>query len=186
MQSTSTPGHGRLWAYAGLWLFFAYQYVQALRFDPEEGTTFFINVLHFLQFGVHEISHLAVMLLPALLVAMAGSFGETAFTVLVVVAALRKKAYFWAVFGLFWVMLALRSTGRYMADAEVQALPLLGPGDDPQHDWNVAFGELGWLGASDAIGGVVSFLGAVVGLGGLLLGLAVICSLAISLRKPAG
>jgi hypothetical protein len=183
MQNTSTYGRTRLWRYIGLWLFFVYQFVQALRFQPEMDTTYFISALHFLQFGVHEISHLAVALLPALLVAMAGSIGETAFTVLIVAAALRKKAYFWTVFGLFWVMLALRSTGRYMADAEEQSLQLMGPGPDPTHDWNFAFGELGWLGASNFIGGAVSLLGAVAGLAGLILGLAVIFSLSISLRK---
>ena len=68
-------------------------------------------------------------------------------------------------------MLALRSVGRYMADARAQTLPLIGPGESVQHDWHYIFAQLGWLQADVVLGSIVQGLGILIGAGALLFGL---------------
>lgn len=56
----------------------------------------------------------------------------------------------------FWFFENFPYIGRYMADARVQALPLVGAGD---HDWEILFGRWGLLLQDKAIGGMMNFLG---------------------------
>lgn len=160
-----------LWTYVCLWLFFVYLYVLIVQFQVEESSNLFIGGLYFVEFGVHEASHLAVAFLPSILVAAAGSFGEIVFTVLIVFAAWKAKSYFAVIFGTLWVALAMNSVGRYMADARAQQLPLIGPGETVQHDWNFVFAQLGWLNADMIIGTTVRGLGDLIGLIALGFGL---------------
>lgn len=162
-----------LWLYIVLWLFFAYLYVVILSYRAEASDNLVLSALYLVEFGVHEISHLVVAFLPPVLVAAAGSAGEVTFTWLIVWAAVKARS-FSVVFGLLWVMLAMHNVGRYMADAQVMQLPLVGPGENVKHDWNFVFGQLGWLPACVAIGNTVAVLGAIIGALGLLLGLALI------------
>lgn len=164
------------WLYGLLLLFFIYLYIQILGFRHGEVMNPIITGLYFVQFGVHEASHLVVMFLPQILVAMAGSIGEVLFPILIVIASLRAKAYFAMIFGLLWLGLALRSVGLYMADARAQAIPIIGPGQNVHHDWNYVFGELGWLGADTVIGGTVQAVGAIIGALALVYGLMLVAS----------
>lgn len=162
------------WLYIAGWVFFAYLFWQILWFDVAMNTNILVGGMYFVQFGVHEASHLAVMFLPSLLVALAGSVGEIAFTSLILFACIKYKSYFAAIFASLWLMLALRSVGRYMADARAQAMPLIGPGESVQHDWAYIFGQLGWLQADTIIGGVTQGLGVLIGIAALLAGAAMI------------
>jgi hypothetical protein len=74
------------------------------------------------------------------------------------------------VFAGLWLMLAMNSAGRYMADARSQLLPLIGPGEVVKHDWNYVFGQLGWLNADTFIGGSVRLIGDGIGVMVLLFG----------------
>lgn len=160
-----------LWAYVCLWLFFVYLYVQIVQFQVDQSSNLFIGGLYFVEFGVHEASHLVAAFLPSLLVAAAGSFGEIAFTALIILAAWKAKSYFAMIFGALWMALAMNSVGRYMADARAQIIPLIGPGETVQHDWNFVFGQLGWLNADTIIGTTVRFTGDAIGLIALGFGL---------------
>ncbi len=160
-----------LWTYVCLWLFFVYLYVFIVQFQVEQSSNLLIGGLYFIEFGVHEASHLAVAFLPSIFVAAAGSFGEIAFTLLIVFAAWKAKSYFAVIFGALWVALAMNSVGRYMADARAQQLPLIGPGETVQHDWNFVFTQLGWLNADTIIGTTVRGLGDLIGLVALGFGL---------------
>lgn len=157
--------------YGFTWLFFVYLFFQILDFKAEQSNNLLLSGLYFIEFGVHEASHIVVSFLPSILVAAAGSIGEMSFTWLFLFATLKEKSYFASVFASLWVMLAMHSAGRYMADARSQLLPLIGPGDTVKHDWNYVFGQLGWLRADTAIGGTVSMIGTVFGAAGLLFGL---------------
>lgn len=174
MKSASSLLPLPTWLYVAGWVLFAYLWWQILWFDVETNTNMLVGGMYFVQFGVHEASHPVVMFLPGLLVAMAGPVGEIAFTVLLLWACLRYKSYFAAVFAALWLMLALRSVGRYMADARTQALPLIGPGETVQHDWHYIFGQLGWLQADTILGGMVQGLGVLIGTAALLAGAAMI------------
>ena len=136
-------------------------------FQLESSNNILLSGLYRVEFGVHEVSHLIFAFLPAIYVALAGSVGEIAFTVLLLFATLKGKAYFAAVFAGLWIMLAMHNVGRYMADARSMALPLVGPGGAPKHDWNFIFGELGWLNYDTAIGGTVILFGTLIGALGL-------------------
>jgi len=164
--------------YIPLWLLFAYMFIRIIGFKAESSSGILLGPLYFIEFGVHEASHIIVGFLPAILVAAAGSFGEMTFTWLIVLAAWRKKAYYWMIFGLLWVMLSMNSAGRYMADAVPQKLPLVGPGPDPQHDWHFVFSHLHWLPASVFIGDTVRVVGDIAGLAGLALGFWIIIVIA--------
>lgn len=154
-----------------LWLFFVYLYWQILHFYQGNITNPILAGMYLVQFGVHEVSHIIFSFLPAVLTAAAGSFGEVAFTILIVIAAVRAKSYWALVFGLLWLMMAFISMGNYMADARAQAMPLAGPSPDPVHDWNFVFGELNWLNYDTTIGMVMKVIGWIAGAMGLLIGL---------------
>lgn len=154
-----------------LWLFFVYLYIQILGFYQGNITNPILGGMYFIQFGVHEVSHLVFMFLPPILTAAAGSLSEIVFTSLIVVAAIKGKSYWAVVFGLLWVMMAFISMGNYMADARAQLMPLAGPSPDPVHDWSFVFGELGWLSADVAIGTTMKVIGWIIGAFALLFGL---------------
>lgn len=160
-----------LWVYGVAWAFFVYLFISILSFRAEDSHNIIVSGMYFVDFGVHEASHIVCGFLPAIAVAAAGSVGEVTFTLLLLFATLKTRAYFAAVFAGIWVMLGFMSTGRYMADARAQLLPLIGPGETVQHDWHFVFSQLGWLNADTAIGGTVSVLGIIIGALSLLFGL---------------
>lgn len=166
------PQHkSRLVWHVLLWLFFAYLFTQILGFNQGNIGNPILGGMYFVEFGVHEAGHIVFGFLPQLWVAAAGSLSEVTFTVLLVVATLRAKSYWAAIFAILWFMLAMNSAGTYMADARAQLLPLIGAGPDPQHDWHFVFGQLGWLGADIAIGTTVKVVGDIAGAAALLFGL---------------
>jgi hypothetical protein len=172
-MNTSQPKFMPLptWLYIAGWLFFLYLFVSLLSFTSDNTHNILLAGMYFIDFGVHEASHLAVFFLPPILVAAAGSIGEVSFTLLLLIATIKAKSYFAAVFAGLWVMLGFMSAGRYMADARAQSLPLIGPGETVQHDWHFVFSQLGWLNADTMIGGGMRTLGIFIGAMSLLFGL---------------
>lgn len=160
-----------LWVYALGWVCFLYLFVQILTFKVEASDNLLLTGFSFIDFGVHEASHIVAAFLPAIFTAAAGSIGEVGFACLILFATLREQAYFAAVFASLWLMLALNSAGRYMADARSQLLPLIGPGETVKHDWNYVFGQLGWLPADTFIGNTVRSVGDLIGVVALAAGL---------------
>lgn len=171
------------WLYAALLVFFAYLYVQILEFTTDNSHNLLLIGLYFIEFGVHEASHMITAFLPPIITAAAGSIGEVSFTTLIAYAGFRAKSYFAGIFGLLWVTLAMNNAGRYMADARSQQLDLIGLSDHPIHDWHFVFGQLGWLQADTAIGGTVRILGDLIGAAGLLLGCFLVIVLFTTRRK---
>ena|ERR1700757_879448 len=166
-----------LWIYIPLWIFFVYLYIQILFFNTNDNTNLILGGMYFIDFGVHEASHLVFAFMPPIITAAAGSLGEMSFTFLLAYAAFRAKSYFAGAFTLLWVMLAMNSAGIYMADARAQQLQLIGPGENVKHDWHFVFGQLGWLNADTVIGGTVRVAGDIAGLVGLIIGLVIIAQM---------
>lgn len=172
----AAPSQRPLWIYLPLWFFFAYLFVQILNFQQGNINNVFLGGMYFVLFGIHEVAHIVTGFLPPILTAAAGSLSEVAFASLLVYAAFRAKSSFAGIFSLLWLMLALTSMGNYMADARAQAMPLIGPSPDPQHDWAFVFGQLGLLDADIVIGTTIRIIGIVIGALGLLFGLALIAN----------
>lgn len=170
-SSENNPMSFPLWLYITLWFLFVYLFVSILSFQVDQPNNILVAGMYFIEFGIHEASHLIVFFLPPILVAAAGSVGEILFTILLLVAALKSRAYFAAVFAGLWIMLALNSVGRYMADARSQLIPLVGPGETIKHDWNYILGQLGWLDADIFIGTMVRVIGNFIGVVALGFGL---------------
>lgn len=172
-----------LWLYVPLWIFFVYLYIQILFFNAENSQNIMLSGLYFIAFGVHEASHLVFFFLPSIITAAAGSIGEISFTFLLVAAALKARSYFAAIFGCLWVMLAMNSAGRYMADARSQQIPLIGPSETVNHDWNYVFSQLDWLDLDILIGSTVRGIGDIIGALALIFGLYLIVSKIIADNK---
>jgi hypothetical protein len=186
MSTTQQPGakgQSKAWFYLLLWLFFVYLFTQILGFSSNTNSNIVLGGMYFIEFGVHEVSHLVTAFLPPILCATAGSIGEVSFTVLMAVAAYRAKSYMALGFTLLWVMLAANSAGIYMADARAQQLQLVGAGPDPKHDWNFVFGQLGWLDWDTFIGTFVRVMGDFAGVAALIIGILIVSSL--FRQKPA-
>jgi len=180
MQTGQSKSQLTLWIYIPLWLFFVYLYIQILSFNQGVITNVFLAGMYFVQFGIHEAAHIVMAFLPPVMTAAAGSLSEIIFGGLITYAALRVKAYFAAIFSMLWLMLAMTSAGNYMADARAQQMPLIGPGENPQHDWHFVFGQLGWLDYDTLIGGAAKMTGDIIGLVALLIGLYLIVRSVIS------
>lgn len=174
------------WFYLILWFFFVYLFVQILSFNQGTNSNLLLSGLYFIQFGVHEAAHIVFGFLPSIMVAAAGSISEIIFTLLIIIAAVKARAKFAAIFGALWMMLAMASAGNYMADARAQAMPLIGPGDTVTHDWNYVFGQLGWLNADRAIGGTVKGVGVAIGAAALAYGLYLIIVMLIEPKASEG
>jgi hypothetical protein len=157
--------------YIVAWLFYVYLFIQILGFKDEASNNFLLSGLYFIEFGVHEASHLIVFFLPSIIVSMAGSIGEIGFACLIFIAALKERSYFASVFAGLWIMLAMNSVGRYIADARSQLLPIIGPGEVVRHDWNYILGQLNLLNHDITIGSAVRSIGDIIGLLVLVFGL---------------
>lgn len=179
-SSPDTPRQPSLWPRILLWLFFVYLYTQIIQFRHGQDANLFIAALYFVEFGVHEVSHIIVMFLPPILIALAGSAGEIGFTALIAYAGFRTKSYFAGIFGLLWMALAMNSVGRYIADARAQAIPLIGPGDTVQHDWHFILSQLNLLESDVLLGTIIRVSGDIVGAVALIVGLIVLIKLYIN------
>lgn len=159
--------------YIAGWLFFLYLFVSIIRFN-HQSQNILVGGMYFLNFGVHEVSHLLTVFLPPLVTASAGSLGEICFASLILLATIRAKAYFASVFAGLWIMLSFVSAGLYMSDARSQSITLMGPGEYLIHDWNFIFTQLGLLESDVLIGGIARWIGIIIGAGALIFGLYVV------------
>lgn len=79
-----------LWLYVIGLIFYVYLFVTILNFSAENPGNILLAGMYFIEFGVHEASHIVVMFLPAILVAAAGSVGEVSFVLLLLYACIRN------------------------------------------------------------------------------------------------
>jgi len=166
---------GKKWYYyLPVWLFGLYLFIKLLQFDPNKQLPFIISIAQAFDFFLHEMAHIVTAFLPAVLTASAGSLSEILLGTILVVFALKSKAYFTSLICSMWFMLACQSAGTYMADARAQKLSLvslagaLSGSDTAMHDWHFVFGKLHILQFDTLIGGTVRAVGDLVGLAGLV------------------
>ena len=101
-----------------------------------------VPLLSAADLGIHEFSHLVAIPFGETAHFLAGSIGQVLLPLLLSAAALYQRQYPAAVFCLGWAGLSAIGVAIYVADAQAQALPLLGGGT---HDWAWILGHYGAL-----------------------------------------
>jgi len=108
---------------------------------------------------VHEAGHpLAGLLGVRFLMFLGGTLAQLALPVAAAAVFLRRRQPASLAAAAVWIGVNLVNVGRYAADAEARALPLLAAGPEG-HDWWNMLGSLGVRHHATAIGGAVAALG---------------------------
>lgn len=130
-----------------------------------------VPVLDLFDLGIHEVGHLLAAFMPRMVMFLAGSAAQVAVPLgLAWYFGIRRRDAAGGGFCLAWAGASMWDVSVYVADAPVQALPLIGGG---QHDWAYLLGPNGWnvMHLSDEIAGFVEFTGAVLVVVGILVSL---------------
>ncbi|MBM3694815.1 MAG: hypothetical protein FJW79_02620 [Actinobacteria bacterium] len=126
-----------------------------------------VPVLDLFDLGMHELGHLLTALLPAGVMFLAGSVAQVAVPLaLAAYFGFRRSEMASAGFCLAWAGTSARDVAVYVADAPVQALPLIGGGT---HDWAYLLGpaQFDCLDRAGAIAGFIEAMGLAMVVGGL-------------------
>lgn len=108
---------------------------------------------------IHETGHIVFGPFGELLGAMGGSLFQVIVPAVFVGYFLRRRDQFAASVALWWVAENLWYVATYVADAQEQALPLVGGGE---HDWAFILAELDVLRYDDRIAAMIRFVGIVI------------------------
>jgi hypothetical protein len=107
----------------------------------------------------HEAGHPILGLLGSrALMFLGGTVGQLAFPTAAAVAFVRRGQLVPLAVALLWMGVNLADIGRYMADAEARALPLL-TGEPASHDWWNLLGFVGLRAQGPLLGGMVRWSG---------------------------
>lgn len=118
-----------------------------------------VPALDLFDLGMHELGHLLAALMPRMAMFLAGSVLQVAVPLALAGYFLfRRREWASAGFCAAWAGTSARDVAVYVADAPVQALPLIGGGT---HDWAYLLGPRGF----DCIDRAGSIAGFVTGLG---------------------
>jgi hypothetical protein len=130
-----------------------------------------VPLLDNFDLGIHELGHLLAAFMPLVVMFVAGSLLQVAVPLgLAWYFGIFKRDAAGGGFCLAWAGASAWDVSVYVADAPVQALPLIGGG---QHDWAYLLGPRGWdvMHLADEIAGVLEFSGAVLAIVGVAIGL---------------
>ncbi|MFL5560098.1 MAG: hypothetical protein ACJ79K_01360 [Gemmatimonadaceae bacterium] len=125
-------------------------YGLAILRDP--GFTLLDNV----NLPIHETGHIVFSPFGELVTALGGTLFQLIVPVIFVGYFLRRRDQFAASVALWWVAENLWNISVYVADAQAQALPLVGGGE---HDWAFILAELDVLQQDARIAAMVRFAG---------------------------
>lgn len=101
-----------------------------------------VPILDSANLALHEAGHPLVGLLSRRMEVYGGTIFQLLFPAVVVVHFVRRSHPAGVAIGAIWLGESLHNVARYMADARVQELPLVGGGD---HDWTEIFSRWGVL-----------------------------------------
>lgn len=169
---------GRWWQWRlALLLFLAWDGARHLQ-DPEAGGLF-----AGITFGVHEFGHLLFAFFGEFMAVLGGSLNQLLLPVATAVLFWHYRDYFGIGVAGLWLGSSMLDLARYVADARVQELDLVGFGEDPQHDWSFLLSRMHALPYDTRIAGALRGLALLVLL--LSLGFGVWVLLQMAVRRPA-
>ena len=138
---------GRMWQpRLLLWCYLAYVGWRQFR-DPESW-----NIFLGINPPIHEGGHVIFHPFGQFLMFCGGTITQCCAPLIAVGMFIQQRDYFAISFALGWLSTNLFGVGIYMADANVQVLPLISLGDVALHDWFYIFGKLGLLRHAETIG----------------------------------
>ena len=140
-----------------------------------------VPILDWFDLAVHEVSHLVAAPLPSLAMFLAGSVGQVAFPLAMAwYFGIHRRERAAGAFCLAWAGTSAWDVSVYVADAPVQALPLVGGG---QHDWAYILGPRGFDAIEHAatVARVVDVTGALL----VVVGMVIAGSLLLDRRSGA-
>lgn len=101
-----------------------------------------VPILDSANLALHEAGHPLIGLLSHRLEVYGGTIFQLLFPGVVIVHFVRRSHFAGVAIGAIWLGESLHNVARYMADARIQELPLVGGGD---HDWTEIFSRWGVL-----------------------------------------
>lgn len=128
-----------------------------------------VPFLDWFDLAVHEASHMLAAPLPRLGMFMAGSVGQVVFPLAMAwYFGIHRREYGAGSFCLAWAGTSAWDVSVYIADAPIQALPLVGGG---QHDWAFILGPRGFDATASAasIARAVDVVGAMAVIAGMFI-----------------
>lgn len=128
------------------------------------GSQGWVPLLDSANLALHEAGHPLTGIVSSRLAVYGGTLFQLAFPVAVAVHFYRRGHEAGAAAGAVWLGENLLNVARYMADARVQMLPLVGGGD---HDWAEIFSRWHVLNQDTRIAGFTRFLAVLVMAGAL-------------------
>jgi hypothetical protein len=129
----------------------------------EDSWSFLDNV----NLPIHETGHLVFAAFSEQVTALGGTLFQVIVPVAFAVSFALRRDWHSASVMTWWAGQNGVNIGRYMADAVVQELPLVGGGE---HDWSFLFGEWNVLAYSEQYGQNAKMVGAVVMFGACVWG----------------
>jgi hypothetical protein len=108
---------------------------------------------------IHEGGHFFFSWFGRTIMILGGTLGELIVPLLCAVYFFMQREVFGVVFSSFWFFENFPYIGTYMADARAGILPLVGAGDEPEHDWGTLFTQWGIITHDQNIGATVKLLG---------------------------
>jgi hypothetical protein len=112
----------------------------------------------------HEMGHVLFRPFGEFMMIAGGSITQILVPVVAGLMLLRQGELFGAVLGGGWLSLSLYGVARYMADAEDMALPLVGFGSDPEHDWHYLLETWDAVGRCGVYAGRLGTFAGIIGL----------------------
>ena len=143
-----------------------------------------VPVLWYVDFGFHELGHLVTAPFPRTFMLLAGSVGQVAVPLgLAAYFLFRRRDLAATGIMLAWTGTSAWDVSVYIADAPIEALPIVGA----VHDWATLLGPGGWdaLPAAAGIAGAVSAAGLVALLTGMVLCLGGAATALLGTRQSA-
>lgn len=121
--------------------------------------------------GFHELGHLVFSGFGQTMMLLGGSLLQIAAPLAAALYLwLRQDDHFGLAVGGAWLSFAGWELGMYVYDARREQLPLVGFGDDPQHDWSTLLTQWGVLNYGDHFAAIIRLASALCWLGSVALG----------------